>query len=100
MPLLPGLRASQVMEFLLGSRVVNHYPLQDDDGICLHITRLIYKKSIFKRLKEGEIPAAMRMLAYMYGPAVVIKTQLVVPDNRHCNAVTLSELLNSDNVHF
>jgi hypothetical protein len=42
----------------------------------------------------------MRMLAYMCRPAVVIKTQLVVPDNRHCNAVTLSELLNSDNVHF
>jgi len=40
------------------------------------------------------------MLTYAHRPAVVIKTQLVVPDNRHCNAVTLSELLNSDNVHF
>jgi len=29
------------------------------------------------------------VLAYIYRPAVVIKTQLVVPDNRHCNAVTL-----------
>ena len=59
-----------------------------------------FKENIFKRLKEGEIPAAIGMLTYAHRPAVVIKTQLVVPDNRHCNAVTLSELLNSDNVHF
>ena len=55
------------------------------------ITSLILKKNIFKRLKEGEIPAAIGMLTYAYRPAVVIKTQLVVPDNRHCNAVTLSD---------
>ena len=49
---------------------------------------LLYKK-ILKRLTEGEKPAAILVLAYIYRPAVVIKTQLVVPDNRHCNAVTL-----------
>ena len=32
--------------------------------------------------------------------AVVIKTLLVVPDDRHCNAVTLGDMFNSDNVHF
>jgi len=30
-------------------------------------------KTIFKRLKEGEEPTAMRMLAYMYRPAVMIR---------------------------
>jgi|Laugresbdmm110sn_1035088.scaffolds.fasta_scaffold02085_5 hypothetical protein len=64
------------------------------------ITSLILKRKYLERLKEGEIPAAIGMLTYAHRPAVVIKTQLVVPDNRHCNAVTLSELLNSDNVHF
>ena len=48
-------------------------------------------RKLFKRLKEGEKPAAILMLAYLYRPAVVIKTQLVVPDNRHCNAVTLGD---------
>jgi hypothetical protein len=61
---------------------------------------VLQEKLILSRLKEGEKPAAVFVLAYIYRPAVVIKTQLVVPDNRHCNAVTLSELLNSDNVHF
>ena len=48
-------------------------------------------RKYYSRLKEGEKPAAIPMLAYLYRPAVVIKTQLVVPDNRHCNAVTLSD---------
>jgi hypothetical protein len=69
-------------------------------GYALVQTRLIYSENISTRLKEGEKPAAIPVLAYLYMPAVVIKTQLVVPDNRHCNAVTLSELVNSDNVHF
>ena len=64
------------------------------------LIRLCYKKNYFKQAKRGRKTRGYSMLAYMYRPAVVIKTQLVVPDNRHCNAVTLSELLNSDNVHF
>jgi hypothetical protein len=48
-------------------------------------------KKCYSRLKEGEKPAAVLVLAYMHRPAVVIKTQLVVPDNRHCNAVTLGD---------
>ena len=47
----------------------------------------------YLRLKEGEKPAAIFVLAYLYRPAVVIKTQLVVSDNRHCNAVTLSDIV-------
>jgi hypothetical protein len=40
----------------------------------------------------------IRMLAYVCQTAVVIKTLLEVPDNRLCNAVTLSDLSNSDEV--
>ena len=32
---------------LLGDRDVNHYPLQDDDGICRHTTHLIYSENEF-----------------------------------------------------
>jgi hypothetical protein len=35
------------------------------------LTGLLYKKTIFIRLKEGEIPTAVSMLAYIYRPAVV-----------------------------
>jgi len=63
------------------------------------ITHLVYVRTVFKA-KEGEKPAARCVLAYATGPAVIIKTQLVVPDDRHCNAVTLGGLCNSDNVHF
>lgn len=38
------------------------------------------------------------MLACVIQIAVVIKTQLEVPDNRLCNAVTLSDLPDSDEV--
>ena len=38
------------------------------------------------------------VLAYSDKPAVVIKTQLEVPDNRLCNVVTLSDLPDSDEV--
>jgi hypothetical protein len=38
------------------------------------------------------------MLAYVTQTAVVIKTQLEVQDNRLCNAVTLSDLPDSDEV--
>ena len=38
------------------------------------------------------------MLAYVIQTAVVIKTQLEVQDNRLCNAVTLSDLPDSDEV--
>ncbi len=38
------------------------------------------------------------MLAYVVPIAVVIKTLLEVPDNRLCNAVTLSDLPDSDEV--
>ena len=58
-----------------------------------YIQLILLFKTILKRLKEGEKPAAIPMLAYLYRPAVVIKTQLVVPDNRHCNAVTLSDIV-------
>ena len=34
------------------------------------ITRLVYANQL-KRLKEGEIPTALRMLAYTLRPAVV-----------------------------
>ena len=40
----------------------------------------------------------VRMLAYIVQTAVVIKTQLEVPDNRLCNVVTLSDLPDSDEV--
>ena len=42
----------------------------------------------------------VRMLAYIVQTAVVIKTQLEVPDNRLCNVVTLSDLPNSDEASF
>ena len=87
------------MEFLTLAEGFKITIVTDEDWICLY-NQFDFKEKIFKRLKEGEIPAAIGMLTYALRPAVVIKTQLVVPDNRHCNAVTLSELLNSDNVHF
>ena len=34
----------------------------------------------------------IRVLAYVYQAAVVIKTQLEVPDNRLCNVVTLCDI--------
>jgi hypothetical protein len=40
------------------------------------------------------------MLAYTILAAVVIKTQLEVPDNRLCNVVTLVWLCYSDEVKF
>ena len=40
----------------------------------------------------------VRMLACVVQTAVVIKTQLEVQDNRLCNAVTLSDLPDSDEV--
>ena len=53
-------------------------------------TDLLYKKVLFKA-KRGRKTRGYSMLAYTNRPAVVIKTQLVVPDNRHCNAVTLGD---------
>ena len=58
---------------LLGGRDVDHYPLQDDDGICRHTTRLIYSEKNFKA-KGGEIsPTYTRMLAYVCIPPSYIR---------------------------
>ena len=49
---------------------------------------------------KGENPYVSKYVSVYLFAAVVIKTWLEVPDDRLCNAITLSELCNSDNVHF
>lgn len=49
---------------------------------------------------RGEKPRAAMQDNVCVVSAVVIKTELVVPVNRHCNALTLCDMFNSDNVHF
>jgi len=64
------------------------------------ITSLILKTKYLRKAKRGRNTHGFAHVDVCVETRRCIKTQLVVPDNRHCNAVTLSELLDSDNVHF
>ena len=48
---------------------------------------------------KGEIPYVIICVSVYIMTAVVIKTWLEVPDDRLFNAVTLSDLCNSDDAH-
>ena len=74
-------------------RVLNHYPSQDEDHKLLWFDCL---KMIKAKRRASDSTRFVYMLAYVYKSAVVIKTQLEVPDNRLCNVVTLSGLPDSD----
>ena len=63
------------------------------------IRRGLIVRNVEKGKMRGEKPQVYKCVSvYLY--AAVVKTELVVPDNRHCNALTLSDLSNSDNVNF
>jgi hypothetical protein len=69
-------------------------------GRRLQIAAVLLFEKNFLRLKRRCRGAAGRynVLAYVVPIAVVIKTELEVQDNRLCNALTLSDLPDSDEV--